>query len=77
MRYQAELAQTGLEVAAYNTGHKQLDEFRRSILGTTLCFIQRTLKTNLFVPEKHALAFRLDPAGGTSRPTCRRSGRSG
>jgi glutamate dehydrogenase len=61
-RYRAELAQTEHEVAAYNTGHKQLDEFRRSIFRTTLLFIQRTLKTNFFIPEKHALAFRLDPA---------------
>lgn len=61
-RYAAERAEAEREVAAYNTGHKQLDAFRRSIFRATLHFIHRTLKTNFFVPEKHALAFRLDPA---------------
>ena len=61
-RYAAERAETEREVAAYNTGHRQLDAFRSSIFRTTLHFIHRTLKTNFFVPEKHALAFRLDPA---------------
>ncbi len=61
-RYQAEAAKVAQEVAAYNTGHRMLDEFRRSIFQTTLTFIRRTLKTNFFVPEKHAVAFRLDPA---------------
>ncbi|RPH98238.1 MAG: amino acid dehydrogenase, partial [Zetaproteobacteria bacterium] len=60
--YEAERAEADREVAAYNTGHKQLDAFRRSIFRATLSFIHRTLKTNFFVPEKHALAFRLDPA---------------
>ena len=48
-------------IEGYNTGHRYLDEVRRTILRTCLSFIQRTLKTNFFVPEKHALAFRLDP----------------
>jgi len=61
-RYAAQRAETEREVAAYNTGHKQLDAFRGSIFRATLHFIHRTLKTNFFVPEKHALAFRLDPA---------------
>jgi len=61
-RYAAERAEADREVAAYNTGHKQLDAFRRSIFRATLHFIHRTLKTNFFVPEKHALAFRLDAA---------------
>jgi glutamate dehydrogenase len=61
-RYRAALDSAEREVAAYNTGHKRLDEFRRSIFRTTLVFIRRTLKTNFFVSEKHALAFRLDPA---------------
>jgi glutamate dehydrogenase len=61
-RYQAELAKAEHEVASYNTGHRMLDEFRQSIFKATLSFIRRTLKTNFFVPEKHALAFRLDPA---------------
>ena len=61
-RYAAELVKTEHEVAAYNTGHKRLDEFRRSIFRTSLLFIRRTLKTNFFIPEKHALTFRLDPS---------------
>jgi glutamate dehydrogenase len=50
------------EKAAYNTGHRQLDEFRRSVFQVALTFVKRTLKTNFFVHERHALAFRLDPA---------------
>ncbi len=61
-RYAAELPKMEQEVASYNTGHRMLDEFRRSVFQTALTFIRRTLKTNFFVPEKHALAFRLDPA---------------
>jgi glutamate dehydrogenase len=61
-RYAAELAAVEREVASYNTGHRMLDEFRSSVFRTALIFVRRTLKTNFFVPEKHALAFRLDPA---------------
>ena len=61
-RYPQELAKAEHAVASYNTGHRMLDEFRKSIFQATLSFIRRTLKTNFFVPEKHALAFRLDPA---------------
>jgi glutamate dehydrogenase len=46
----------------YNTGHRYLDGIRKTILRTALLFIRYILKTNFFVPEKHALAFRLDPA---------------
>jgi len=59
--YEAALAGITREIEEYNTGHKQLDEFRRTIFRTALSFIRRTLKTNFFVQEKHALAFRLDP----------------
>jgi glutamate dehydrogenase len=61
-RYAAELPEVERELAAYNTGHRMLDEFRRSVFQAALTFVKRTLKTNFFVPEKHALAFRLDPA---------------
>jgi glutamate dehydrogenase len=61
-RYAVALAEMEREVATYNTGHSALDDFRRSVFRTVLVFIRRTLKTNYFVPEKHALAFRLDPA---------------
>ncbi len=49
-------------VEDFNTGRRFLDEFRRTIFRCALLFIRHTLKTNFFVPEKHALAFRLDPA---------------
>ncbi len=49
-------------VDAYNTGHKYLDEIRKAIFNTCILFVRHTLKTNFFVPEKHALTFRLDPA---------------
>lgn len=61
-RWERESAQVEREVSAYNTGHRMLDEFRRSLFRTALAFIRRTLKTNFYVAEKHALAFRLDPA---------------
>jgi glutamate dehydrogenase len=53
----------------YNTGHRYLDEIRKVIYRTCLSFIRNTLKTNFFVPEKHALAFRLDPAFLTEMKT--------
>jgi glutamate dehydrogenase len=56
------LKRLALEIEGYNTGHRHLDEIRRQIFRTALLFIRHTLKTNFFVPEKHALAFRLDPA---------------
>ena len=61
-RYAAELPRMEHEVESYNTGHRLLDEFRRSVFRIALILIRRTLKTNFFVPEKTALAFRLDPA---------------
>jgi glutamate dehydrogenase len=61
-RYAKELEAMEHELASYNTGHRALDEFRRSVFRAALVLVKRTLKTNFFVPEKHALAFRLDPA---------------
>lgn len=60
--YQLHLGETVRILEDYNTGRKTLDEFRRSIFKCCLAFIQNTLKTNFFVLEKHALAFRIDPA---------------
>ncbi|RNC67728.1 MAG: amino acid dehydrogenase [Desulfuromonadales bacterium] len=60
--YEAVLAETRREVEEYNTGHRHLDEVRRTIFRCCLAFIHHTLKTNIFVLEKQALAFRLDPA---------------
>jgi len=61
-RYAQALEELEREVSTYNTGHRMLDEFRRSVFEVALVFVKRTLKTNFFIPEKHALAFRLDPA---------------
>ena len=60
--YRATLEETTRFIEAYNTGHRYLDELRRSIFRCAITFIRNTLKTNFYVPEKHALAFRLDPA---------------
>ncbi len=60
--YPSALAETERVVADYNTGHRYLDEVRRAIFRCCLIFIKHTLKTNFYVAEKQALAFRLDPA---------------
>jgi glutamate dehydrogenase len=59
--YEAALRETSEAVEGYNTGHRYLDEVRRSVYRCCLIFITHTLKTNFFVLEKQALAFRLDP----------------
>ena len=59
--YEAALRETADAVTGYNTGHRYLDEVRRAIYRCCLIFITHTLKTNCFVLEKQALAFRLDP----------------
>jgi len=50
------------DIEKYRTGHRHLDEVRRTIYRTALLFVRSTVKTNFFVQEKHALAFRLDPS---------------
>ncbi|HEY5974473.1 MAG TPA: NAD-glutamate dehydrogenase domain-containing protein, partial [Geobacteraceae bacterium] len=59
--YAAALADARQVAEEYNTGHRHLDEVRRTIFRCCLIFITRTLKCNFFMPEKQALAFRLDP----------------
>ena len=59
--YQAELEKTVHLVDGFNSGRKVLDTFRRVIFRCATSFIRHCLKTNFFVSEKHALAFRLDP----------------
>jgi glutamate dehydrogenase len=44
----------------YNTGHRHIDEVRRKVFETALLLVTHTLKTNFYVIDKHALAFRLD-----------------
>jgi glutamate dehydrogenase len=60
--YRKALKEVEKTLEAYNTGHRYLDEIRKTVFRACLSFIKHTLKTNFFVPEKHALAFRLDPA---------------
>lgn len=60
--YNSLLAEARDMVENFNSGRRFLDETRRIIFGCTLSFIRHCLKTNFFVNEKHALAFRLDPA---------------
>lgn len=60
--YAGQLADCRKAVESYNTGHRYLDEVRRTIFSCCLEFIVHTLKTNFFVMEKQAVAFRLDPA---------------
>lgn len=60
--FAAQLAETRHAVENYDTGHAHLDEIRRVVFRCCLTFITHTLKTNFFVKEKQALAFRLDPA---------------
>ncbi len=59
--YLALLKKTTEQVADYCTGHRWLDEIRQAIYRCCLLFINYTVKTNSFVIEKQALAFRLDP----------------
>jgi glutamate dehydrogenase len=59
--YRPALTEAEREIEEYNTGHRLLDDFRRTVFRATLAMIRHTLKTNAFVAEKHALAFRLDP----------------
>ncbi len=49
-------------IAGYNTGHRWLDQVRKTVFRAALALIDNTLKTNFYVPEKHGISFRLDPA---------------
>lgn len=55
------LDETVSMIKDYNTGHRWLDDLRQTIYRCCLLFITHTLKTNFFVIEKQAIAFRLDP----------------
>lgn len=59
--YVQTLEETKAKVDNFNTGRRFLDESRRVIFRCAISFISNCLKTNFFVDEKHALAFRLDP----------------
>jgi glutamate dehydrogenase len=61
-RWPALLAAAEKAVREYNTGHRHLDDVRRDVFRCCLAFIKHTLKTNFFVLQKQAFAFRLDPA---------------
>jgi glutamate dehydrogenase len=59
--YLAALAEVQAAVEGYNTGHRWLDDIRRAVYRCCLLLVTHTLKTNFFVDEKQALAFRIDP----------------
>ncbi|NTV51063.1 MAG: amino acid dehydrogenase [Geobacteraceae bacterium] len=59
--YAAALTEVQDAVDGYNTGHRWLDDIRRAVYRCCLLLVTYTLKTNFFVVEKQALAFRLDP----------------
>ena len=60
-QYSVLLAEAQAAVDGYNTGHRWLDDIRRAVYRCCLLLVTHTLKTNFFVVEKQALAFRLDP----------------
>ena len=60
--WKKQLAATEKAVHEYNTGHRHLDDVRRTVFRCCLLFIKHTLKTNFFVLQKQAISFRLDPA---------------
>lgn len=60
--YSGALAEVRGAVEGYNTGHRWLDDVRRAVYQCCLLLVTHTLKTNFFVIEKQALAFRLDPS---------------
>lgn len=59
--YEVVLQKTVKMIDNHNTGRRYMDDHRRTIFKCCLSFIKYTLKTNFFVQEKQALAFRLDP----------------
>ena len=61
-RYAIARQETTEMVENFTTGRRFLDQFRRTIFRCCLLFITHTLKTNFFIAEKRALAFRLHPA---------------
>jgi len=61
-QYQQVQEETVRAIEAFNSGRRFLDQYRRTIFRCCLAFIRHTLKSNFFVTEKHALAFRIDPA---------------
>ncbi|WP_303720696.1 NAD-glutamate dehydrogenase domain-containing protein [Malonomonas rubra] len=61
-QYQLLLAETSESIENFNSGRRFLDQYRRTIFRCCLAFIRHTVKTNFFVAEKQALAFRVDPA---------------
>ncbi|MEI6208251.1 MAG: NAD-glutamate dehydrogenase domain-containing protein [Desulfuromonadales bacterium] len=60
--YATALTEARIAVEGYNTGHRWLDDIRRAVYRCCLLLVTHTLKTNFFVVEKQALAFRIDPA---------------
>ena len=61
-RYAAELAEVEREVASYNTGHRQLDDFRPVDLRDRARLREADAQDQLLRGREARLAFRLDPA---------------
>ncbi len=61
-RYKSTEVETAELVENFSTGRRFLDQFRRTIFRCCLLFVTHTLKSNFFIAEKRALAFRLDPS---------------
>jgi len=61
VQYKEKLESVKNAVENFNSGRKFLDKFRRTVFHCALLFIKYSLKTNFYVAQKHALAFRLDP----------------
>ena len=60
--YEKALGRATAAVENFNTGQHYLDDIRRVVFQTALAMVRHCLKTNFFVAEKRALAFRFDPA---------------
>jgi len=57
-----DLAAIEKEIDGINSGLAERDMWARNIFRALLDWVENTRKTNFFVPDKGALAFRLDPA---------------
>jgi glutamate dehydrogenase len=61
VNYASALEEVEKAIKGYHTGHRHQDELHRTTFHCCLAFIKHTIKTNFFVQEKQALAFRIDP----------------
>lgn len=62
-------AECRAEIERINSGDPDKDHLVRGVFAAVLNFAESIVKTNFFVPDKSALAFRLDPAFMAFYPT--------